>query len=286
MKKTTLFICILLILGVFVSCGTVSRDFFIIPAQGADDNKLVNAGFQSGYDCGILTKEVSKVLSVSKETVISPIDGKTFTYKNSNCKLKSYSSEECGDYYSIYDVYYSEDRDRIELLHGTDTICFYNNNKSFDRSVAPVEEAEAKEIADNFLKSIMSDASFEKFAESYVEYDKSLCQYYIGYLRYIAGYETDETLLVGVTNTKEVSGYNGYNLKKYDALESSITVESLKSADEALTEKIETLKLDNLTFTATRITTNAAGEVYLEKRFTYKTDDNFDIGAQAFVKIE
>jgi hypothetical protein len=64
-------------------------------------------------------------------------------------------------------------------------------------------------------------------------------------------------------------GYNAYNLKKYDFLESKITEEALNEARDALNEKLASMKLENLQTHDPCIITNSEGKVFLEMKFSY-----------------
>ena len=118
-------------------------------------------------------------------------------------------------------------------MHDTDIISYYHRPFNADDSYPLMDEMGVKEIAETFLKNIVSEERFNTFAYSGMTMD-ALGRYALSYIRYVEGYPTDEVLSVWVDRCGDVSGYNGYNLQKYDSIEKTISKEKLDVAKKFL----------------------------------------------------
>ena len=254
-----------------------------VSAQGVTNSKVHGIGDPTEY--GLYTASERRQLSDARNTVKSPFNSsKELQYKCSECIFKNSLNAEIGDFYCIYDEY-SSGKEDIMLLHDTDIVCFYHKEYNPDESYPLMEEVEVRAIAENFLKSIMSEETFSKFDYKRMSMD-ALGRYGLAYVRYIEGYPTDETLSVFVDRCGEVSGYNGLNLKKYDTLEDSLTKEQIEKTETYLLRYIDSQEGQVLEKYDPVIVTNTSGELYLSMKFSYQNTDGTIWGETVLTKIE
>jgi hypothetical protein len=217
------------------------------------------------------TKKVTTEFSELKgKTKKFPGKDDTFVYRQSSCTLKANEVGKYGSFYCIYDEYVNQNgsHESFMVLHGSDTVAFYSNIGDKGNSADILSEEEIKKSAESFLSNIMTDEEFSEFTLS--QYESSGRGFWaLRYDKILNGYKTDETISIFVYSSGKIMGYNAYNLKKYDFLESKITEEALNEARDALNEKLASMKLENLQTHDPCIITNNEGKVFLEMKFSY-----------------
>ena len=246
------------------------RVFLSVQTMGGESTN----GFVNSTVYGIDTSQNMETFEELKNTVKKlPFDDeKEFVYEYSQCAYKTSESQEYGTFYSIYDSYRYE-KETIQYLHGTDLLCFYSvDDATIDGVTFPIQsEEEAKNAANAFLLSFLSETELGKFSEVSVESSSSF-PFRVKYTRVIEGYKTDEQLWVFFNKNGNFSGYNGYNLKKYDNLLDRISKEKLDDAKEALLDKLLASEKTDFSYEDPRITTDTSGNVYLEVKYSYTSE--------------
>ena len=246
------------------------RVFLNVQTMGGESTN----GFVNSTVYGIDTSQNMETFEELKNTVKKlPFDDeKEFVYEYSQCAYKTSESQEYGTFYSIYDSYRYE-KETIQYLHGTDLLCFYSvDDATIDGVTFPIQsEEEAKNAANAFLLSFLSETELDKFSEVSVESSRSF-PFRVKYTRVIEGYKTDEELWVFFNKNGNFSGYNGYNLKKYDNLLDRISKEKLDEAKEALLDKLSASEKTDFSYEDPRITTDTSGNLYLEVKYSYTSE--------------
>lgn len=246
------------------------RVFLSVQTMGGESTN----GFVNSTVYGIDTSQNMETFEELKNTVKKlPFDNeKEFVYEYSQCAYKTSESQEYGTFYSIYDSYRYE-KETIQYLHGTDLLCFYSvDDATIDGVTFPIQsEEEAKNAANAFLLSFLSETELDKFSEVSVESSRSF-PFRVKYTRVIDGYKTDEELWVFFNKNGNFSGYNGYNLKKYDNLLDRISKEKLDEAKEALLDKLSASEKTDFSYEDPRITTDTSGNLYLEVKYSYTSE--------------
>ena len=251
----------------------------------SESSVVAGSGFEIASDHGFYTSSENKVLEDVKKTVKSPFTSKTVEYLHSDCAKTENATEKLGDFYSIYDVYNSEEEE-LTYLHGTNTFCgyFYRENVFFEPNIT-LTKTEALNVAKAFLLKFLSEDQIAKFEAPTIEGPSQVFMYTISYVRKIAGFNTDETIKVFISFSGKVVGYNGDNLNKYDGYIDSITEKSVTAAKNALESKINSLGLKEASLGSPTITTNAYGELFLKRRVTYTNDEGFEVVNEYLINI-
>ncbi len=252
--------------------------------------------FYSCYDYGVNMSACNKeeLSDVKKEVKSIREENSNAKYRYSNYKYENENSKKKGTFYSVYDVYYT-DNEKIDYLHGTDIVCFYstNYNDVVDKeTVYPeIAEEELVKIAEEFLLSIMDRKTFDNFtyhSES-TKLDAKSGDYFMAYVRYIEGYETDENFCIWIDQaTKKVRAYNGYNLKKYDSLIDKMEKSKLDVAKENLDRKVKELRhTDSEIYRPIvyQVVTNTSGELFMYLDYIYESERG-ESRTELYVSIE
>ena len=259
------------------------RVFLNVQTMGRESTN----GFVNSTVYGIDTSKNMETFEELENTVKKlPFNNeKEFVYEYSQCSYKSADSQEYGTFYSIYDSYRHEE-ETIQYLRGTDLLCFYSvDDATIDGVTFPIQsEEEAKNAANAFLLSFLSETELDKFSEVSVESSSSF-PFRVKYTRVIDGYKTDEELWVFFNKNGNFSGYNGYTLKKYDNLLDRISKEKLDEAKEALLDKLSASKKTDFSYEDPRITTDTSGNVYLEIRYSYTSESGTKLVEIALVSL-
>lgn len=246
------------------------RVFLNVQTMGGESTN----GFVNSTVYGIDTSQNMETFEELKNTVKKlPFDDeKEFVYEYSQCAYKTSKSQEYGTFYSVYDVY-SNGKERIMHLSGTDLLCFYTSSEPLEgMTVEAKSKEEAKDIADNFLLQFLTQEELNNYTDVNVDDTDNLFSYYIRYTREIEGYKTDEELWLSFNKDGFLRGYVGYNLKKYDNLLDRISKEKLDDAKEALLDKLSASEKTDFSYEDPRITTDTSGNLYLEVKYSYTSE--------------
>ncbi len=266
--------------------------FLYVPGQSSPSKVT---GFVSAGDYGVDTGT-----SGSEDKVFDKLKGEekkpfkslgTFVYQDSNCRYKNTNTEkEYGDFYSIYDIYVEKDvvhPARVTYLHGTDILTSYIIGDAQRPSPNDtMEEALCKKIAQDFILNIITLEEFSKFSDDGVFTNDGNGLYTYIYTRYIEGYATDETISISMNCEGEVYIYSSSFLGKYDTLEAELTKEKLDTANEKLRNKVEELRLTNLSMGISRIVTSTSGEAFLRISIGYDTVEGGRTGDYVYINIQ
>lgn len=251
--------------------------------EGQDGEKI--DGFDTVSRHGLYTKDSTKIFDDLKgKSKTNPFKtSDTLEYKYSRIITDSFSGIS-GSYYSVYDVYESS-HETVEYLHGTDMLCFYSNSeKHSGESVVDVySEEKAQSVAREFLLRFMSEKELDGYKVESVS-SSSLFMCSVHYARYIGDYRTDDVLSVFIDRYGKADGFNGKNMKKYDGISDTFTLDDLNASAEILTKKLADSNLKNINMHSPTITTDINGKVYLEIRFSYEAEI-VNVGAIAFINV-
>ncbi len=167
------------------------------------------------------------------------------------------------------------DRVEVKYLNETNTVGFVyrfsKDIKGWTQDDKYLHDEELNMIARDFLLSLLPDEELEK----YTLIDISLPQkgnsiyYYVTYMRYINGYETDDILSVSISQNKEIVGYNGKNYKKYSSVENLLTLERINAVSTALRDKIDGLNVEYESIYNCKLATDVYGGVYIAMSISY-----------------
>ncbi len=260
------------------------RVFLSVQTMGGESTN----GFVNSTVYGIDTSQNMETFEELKNTVKKlPFDDeKEFVYEYSQCAYKTSESQEYGTFYSIYDSYRYE-KETIQYLHGTNLLCFYSvDDATIDGVTFPIQSEEtAKQAADIFLLKFLSQSELDKYSDISFEASSKVFPYTVTYTRVIEGYKTDEQLWVFFDKKGNFNGYNGYNLKKYDNLLDRISKEKLDEAKEILLDKISEIDRTDFSYEDPQITTDTVGNIYLQIKYSYTTEEMFRQTKIALVSV-
>lgn len=201
--------------------------------------------------------------------------GKVFTYQESSRYWKNTSEEELGTFYSAYDEYRSEDGARVQYLSDSDLMTLYISGdlSRIDSAPSPLTPEQAREVADEFLRSILPEAILDDIPWHSTSDAAVSSAISVVYNRSIHGYLTDEDIVVVVdTRTGAIRGYNGQCVGKYAELETHLTKALLDETAAKLEAKVASLGLRDVEMQQPALTTNTDGEVYMSLIFDYYND--------------
>lgn len=242
------------------------RVYLHVPSEGMET--IITTDFKVASEYGLYTKkEYIEYDDMKNSTVLSP-EGQTLKYVYSNCKKKNDLSEDLGTYYSRYDVYENEEGVTVEKLHGSEIVAYYFKPYNRDTNYPEMNESQVREIAEQFLKENVSENVLGNFEFDHMGTD-ALGRYSLLYQRYVEGYRTDETISIWVDRNGQVSGYNGYNLGKYDNLDERITQKDISSSEKLLINKLNSMNEQDLKCNGIRLITDTTGNLFLEMYVSY-----------------
>lgn len=258
--------------------------FLYMPSMNAT-NQGITDQFKPSSDYGVYTALSTQTFNELSNAKIRPaFSAQAFEYVESICYLKNTTSNEYGSFYSVFDIYRNGE-DEIKCLRGTNQIAFYFTPYEQNTSSLKISESSAKSIAEEFILNVISQKQFDKFTYLDTSVD-ALGRYMVCYARYISGYVTDETIAVWVDTNGHVSGYNGYNVDKYDSLTDQLTKDKLDAAHELLLSKIESLNLLIERYDAPCITTSTDGKLFLQVNVHYANTSDFSFADSFLISIE
>lgn len=258
--------------------------FLYMPSMNAANQSVLDQ-FKPSSDYGVYTALSTQTFDELSNTKIQPaFSTQAFEYVESVCYLKNNTSNEYGSFYSVFDIY-KNGEDEVKCLHGTNKIAFYFTPYEQSTSSLKISESSAQSIAEDFILNIISQNQFDKFTYLGTSID-ALGRYAVCYARYISSYATDETIAVWVDPNGHVSGYNGYNVGKYDSLTDQLTKEKLDASHELLLSKIESLNLSVERYDAPCITTSTDGKLFLQVNVHYANTSDFSFADSLLISIE
>ena len=212
----------------------------------------------------------------------------SFTYNKSSCSRLTYVKGEYGSFYSAYDRYQNNEGTEVRFLQNTDLMTYYfkASESESTENVGEMTFERARAISDTFLAEILPAEVLAGIPCTFVDQDaNNPLRYWVGYMRQLHGYNTDEDILVLVdAETGTVKGYNGECVGKYDALSVSVTKEALDKAAEKLEAEVATWNLTGLKINGFEVTTNTVGDVYMSMYISYFVNsDQIESGAQVLL---
>lgn len=281
-KYTALIVLLAMLCFAVCSCnGTEVLDnngqnkeykYSVVRSEGM--NKKVSDVFIDATELGIYTETENITLDDVDKTIVSPFTSQRLDYMHSESSRKTSKDDTIGTFYSVYDEYNCE-RENMLYLHGTDLLCMYYYREEFPlKTKMALSKAEAIELANDFLLSFLSKEQMDKFERPVVTDETAgTFMYYVTYTRKVAGYDTDEDIMVFISLSGKVTGYNGKNLDKYDSCADKINADDVKEAEKALEAKIRSLNLPGCSMRSPVIITNTSGELFLRIDTEYRNDE-------------
>lgn len=257
------------------------KTFLIAFSEGTSLDTFKN--FKDSAEFGLnLSLERTQLTDV-EATKKHPLDAqKNLHYSYSEVPPQDSSKIKEGTFYSVYDFYVLND-EKVGFLHDSDTVCFYTKPYNPDGEYPIMSEDRVKEIADDFLLTVISEPVFSNFEYEGMSTDV-LGRYALLYKRYVCGYPTDETISIWIDRSGEISGYNGYNVKKYNTLISNVSESAIKLSVDALLSELKSLELTDFKAAQPELTTNSDRVVFVSIRFSYKSN-GITIGETAYLNI-
>lgn len=202
----------------------------------------------------------------------------TFDYNKTAYNRLTYVKGEYGNFYSAYDRYRNDEGTEIRFLQNTDLMTYYFKTSDSEQpgDAGEMTPERAQKISDAFLAEILPDEVLTNIPCVSVSQDtNNPLRYWVGYMRQLYGYNTDENILVLVdAETGTVKGYNGACVGKYNSLPDAVTKEALDKAAKKLEAEVATWNLTGLTVEGFEITTNTVGDVYMSMYVSYSVNED------------
>ncbi|MBQ5843175.1 MAG: hypothetical protein IIW63_08560 [Clostridia bacterium] len=258
------------------------KTFLISFSEGVSPDTFKN--FADSAEFGLNTALERTQLTDVAATKKHPMDAqKTLNYSYSKVISQDSAAIEEGTFFSAYDFYVLDD-EKIAFLHDSDTVCFYTRPYNPDEGYPIMSEERVKEIAEDFLLTVISEPLFSNFEYEGMSTD-ILGRYALLYKRYVCGYPTDETISIWIDRSGEISGYNGYNVSKYNTLITDISATAIELSADVLLSELKSLELTGFTSAQPELTTNSDGVVFVSIKFSYESG-GISIGAIAYSQID
>ena len=163
-------------------------------------------------------------------------------------------------------------------MQNTDLMTYYFKTSDSEQpgDAGEMTPERAQTISDAFLAEILPAEVRGNIPCVSVSQDTNNSQrYWVGYMRQLHGYNTDENILVLVdAETGTVKGYNGACVGKYNSLPDAVTKEALDKAAKKLEAEVATWNLTGLTVDGFEITTNTVGDVYMSMYIRYSVNSD------------
>ncbi len=256
--------------------------FLITFSEGVSQDTFKN--FKDSAEFGLNMSLERTQLTDVEAAKKHPMDAqKTLNYSYSEVISQDSTAIKEGTFYSVYDFYVLDD-EKIAFLHDSDTVCFYTKPYNPDEGYPIMSEERVKEIADDFLLTVISEPFFSNF-EYEGAFTDVLGRYALLYKRYVCGYPTDETISIWIDRSGEISGYNGYNVNKYNTLITDISATAIELSADVLLSELKSLELTGFMSAQPELTTNSDGVVFVSIKFSYESD-GMTIGAIAYSQID
>lgn len=262
-------------------------DFVYIPGEEEVElpASMQNMAVSSLVGIGTLVDNVT-VESLKGSIRTTPLGN--FTYSKSSCSRLTYVKGEYGSFYSAYDRYQNNEGTEVRFLQNTDLMTYYFkvSEPGQTENIGEMTLERAQAISDAFLAEILPAEVLASIPCVSVSQDtNNPLRYWVGYMRQLYGYNTDEDILVLVdAETGTVKGYNGACVGKYNSLSATVTKEALDKAAEKLETEVATWNLTDLKINGFEVTTNTVGDVYMSMYISYSVNsDQTESGAQVLL---
>ena len=252
-------------------------DFVYIPGEEEVElpASMQNMAVSSLVGIGTLVDNVT-VESLKGSIRTTPLGN--FTYSKSSCSRLTYVKGEYGSFYSAYDRYQNNEGTEVRFLQNTDLMTYYFKTSDSEQTgdAGEMTPERAQTISDAFLAEILPYEVLTNIPCVSVSQDtNNPLRYWVGYMRQLYGYNTDENILVLVdAETGTVKGYNGACVGKYNSLPDAVTKEALDKAAKKLEAEVATWNLTGLTVDGFEITTNTVGDVYMSMYVSYSVNED------------
>lgn len=262
-------------------------DFVYIPGEEEVElpASMQNMAVSSLVGIGTLADNVT-VESLKGSIRTTPLGN--FTYSKSSCSRLTYVKGEYGSFYSAYDRYQNNEGTEVRFLQNTDLMTYYFKTSDSEQTgdAGEMTPERAQTISDAFLAEILPDEVLTNIPCVSVSQDtNNPLRYWVGYMRQLYGYNTDEDILVLVdAETGTVKGYNGACVGKYNSLSATVTKEALDKAAGKLETEVASWNLTDLKINGFEVTTNTVGDVYMSMYISYSSNsDQTESGAQVLL---
>ncbi len=258
-------------------------EYAVVSSEGL--HQKIWSAFTESSSLGLYTDVFQEQISGVKAARTSPFTSAETSYQYSNCSESKKGSAVKGDFYSVYDVYKNDQEDLI-YLHDADLLCRYFFRENYTSESVSMTKEEALTASNTFLAGFLSQEQLNKFESPDVEEGPDgILLYSIVYVRKIAGYDTDETIMVLISPSGKIVGYNGENLNKYDGYIDVITKEKVATSEELLKDRIQSTGLTNYTMDSPVIVTNTEGKLFLKICVRYVDEYGIEVAEECMVSI-
>ena len=262
-------------------------DFVYIPGEEEAElpDSMQGMAVSSLVGIGTLVDNVT-VESLKGSIRTTPLGN--FTYSKSSCSRLTYVKGEYGSFYSAYDRYQNNEGTEVRFLQNTDLMTYYFKTSDSEQTgdAGEMTPERAQTISDAFLAEILPYEVLTNIPCVSVSQDtNNPLRYWVGYMRQLYGYNTDEDILVLVdAETGTVKGYNGACVGKYNSLSATVTKEALDKAAGKLETEVASWNLTDLKINGFEVTTNTVGDVYMSMYISYSSNsDQTESGAQVLL---
>ena len=262
-------------------------DFVYIPGEEEAElpDSMQGMAVSSLVGIGTLVDNVT-VESLKGSIRTTPLGN--FTYSKSSCSRLTYVKGEYGSFYSAYDRYQNNEGTEVRFLQNTDLMTYYFkvSEPGQTENIGEMTLERAQAISDAFLAEILPAEVLTNIPCVSVSQDtNNPLRYWVGYMRQLYGYNTDEDILVLVdAETGTVKGYNGACVGKYNSLSATVTKEALDKAAGKLETEVASWNLTDLKINGFEVTTNTVGDVYMSMYISYSSNsDQTESGAQVLL---
>lgn len=167
-------------------------------------------------------------------TLSSDLDSELLTYEATST-FEQMSAAEGEELYGIYDQYTDADESSYYYLHGTDELCMYMEEFSYEGAdERPVQqvytEDQIRAAAEDYLMATLG-TDIETYHFYKTEYQEQKKIYLATYIRRLGDYITDDTLTVFLDENAAVYAFSALNRDRYHAYtEEDIDETSLQEA--------------------------------------------------------
>ena len=130
---------------------------------------------------------------------------------------------------ALEDAYCTENGEYYYYFRGTNTLRFFCRTLTFDGSYKKITKEEAANIAESFMKTILTEDCFSEYDVCHVS-DLKDSLYSVSYEKCIHGVRTYDCPTVWITENGEIYAFNGHEMLSCLGLEESLSAEAVSNA--------------------------------------------------------
>lgn len=173
---------------------------------------------------------------------------------------------------ALEDAYCTENGEYYYYFRGTNTLRFFCRTLTFDGSYKKITKEEAANIAESFMKTILTEDYFSEYDACHVS-DLKDSLYSVSYEKCIHGVRTYDCPTVWITENGEIYAFNGHEMLSCLGLEESLSAEAVSNACQILSDYAEQVETQDWKYSDPVICTDNTGKAYIQIYVSY-TDTN------------